>query len=94
MSFVENSFKHLSHYTNGKQNKIGIHLSNQNGSMQLTVHNTMEDKTAETKDHAGIGLNNVKKRLALLYPGEHELKITQENGCFNVDLKIAVNQKS
>lgn len=91
MSFVENSFKHLSHFNNGKQNEIAIDLTKQNGQMQFSVYNTMDEERSHTDKREGIGLNNVKKRLALLYPGEHELKITQQDGSFNVDLKLSIN---
>lgn len=91
MSFVENSFKHLSHHNNGKQNLVTIDITRQNGQMQFSVYNTTDDiKNAETV-HDGIGLNNVKKRLALLYSNEHELNITQKDGGFNVDLKLSIN---
>jgi LytS/YehU family sensor histidine kinase len=36
----------------------------------------------------GIGLKNVQKRLALLYPGKHELSITNEAEVFIVNLKL------
>lgn len=91
MSFVENSFKHLSHHNNDKQNLVTIDITRQNGQMQFSVYNTTDDiKNAETV-HDGIGLNNVKKRLALLYSNEHELNITHKDGGFNVDLKLSIN---
>ncbi|MEO7801665.1 MAG: histidine kinase [Ginsengibacter sp.] len=91
MSFVENSFKHLSHYSNGKQNEVAIDITRKDGQMQFSVYNTIDDvKTTENK-HEGIGLNNVKKRLQLLYPGEHELNITQKDDGFNVALKLSIN---
>ncbi len=91
MCFVENSFKHLSHYTHGKQNQITIDVTKQNGQMQFLVYNTVDEEKPVVKGHEGIGLINVKKRLALLYPGEHELSITQQDNSFKVDLKLAIN---
>lgn len=91
MSFVENSFKHLSHYNNGKQNLVTIDITRQNGQMQFSVYNTTDDIKNVGTVHDGIGLNNVKKRLALLYSNEHELNITQKDGGFNVDLKLSIN---
>ena len=43
--FVENSFKHLSHFAQGRQNEVQINLSRQNGSMFFSVYNTKEPKT-------------------------------------------------
>ena len=43
--------------------------------------------------HTGIGIENVQKRLALLYPGKHELVITDEEEVFIVNLKVELEQK-
>ena len=42
---------------------------------------------------SGIGIKNVEKRLALLYPGKHELSITNEEEVFIVNLKVELEQK-
>lgn len=88
--FVENSFKHLSHF-NHKQNEVQIRLSRQNGTVQFSVYNTTEPKTAIAKS-GGIGLTNVQKRLALLYPGKHQLKVNEKEGWFGVELSLSINQ--
>ena len=38
--------------------------------------------------NGGIGLKNVQKRLQILYPGKHELKMTSEPEHFTVMLRI------
>jgi LytS/YehU family sensor histidine kinase len=38
----------------------------------------------------GIGLKNVRRRLELLYPDKHEIKIHDESDSFSVELKITV----
>lgn len=43
--FVENSFKHLSHYSNGRMNEIKIDLAKNNGEMIFIISNTTEGKT-------------------------------------------------
>lgn len=57
--FVENAFKHLSHYPHDK-NRIAIHLGKENGSMTFAVSNTREEKAAEPAqlDSRGIGGGN------------------------------------
>lgn len=94
--FVENSFKHLSHFINDKQNKINMELSRQNGHMIFTVKNTTDCRQdaviplATLKD-GGIGLANVKRRLELLYPQKHQLSFEEQDGVFDVHLKIKID---
>jgi Putative regulator of cell autolysis len=89
--FVENSFKHLSHYSNGKMNEIKIDLSRENGEMNFMISNTTEGKHVnQTRQHSGIGLPNVKRRLELLYPQKHKLNIHQHDGWFDVALKMKI----
>jgi LytS/YehU family sensor histidine kinase len=89
--FVENSFKHLSHFNNDKENKVHISLSRNNGSMQFSVYNTTEHHTSKVNE-GGIGLANVKKRLDLLYPGKHQFSITEKEDWFCVDLTLSLYQ--
>ena len=89
---IENSFKHLSHFVNAKKNEIQIELSKQNGEMIFQVRNTTEGKQIhEFSNDGGIGLNNVKRRLQLLYPQKHQLTILEEQGWFDVQLTIKMN---
>ncbi|MDB5208041.1 MAG: hypothetical protein JWR72_3116 [Flavisolibacter sp.] len=89
--FVENSFKHLSHFIDGKQNEVQIKLWRQNGSMLFSVYNTTEQKI-ETNKSGGIGMANVQKRLELLYPGKHQLKVKETEGWFGVELNLSLHQ--
>jgi sensor histidine kinase YesM len=85
ITFVENAFKHVSNYKD-KPNYISARLKVDNNEILFCVSNTYNDKNLNQK--AGIGLINVKKRLRLLYPKNHTLKISEENGIFNVNLLI------
>jgi two-component system LytT family sensor kinase len=88
LPFVENSFKHLSHYSNGRQNKIQIGISRSDGTMQFSVSNTTEGDRPATQ--GGIGLTNVKKRLALLYPAKHHLTMHRQDDWFRVELHLSL----
>ncbi|HEY0679553.1 MAG TPA: histidine kinase [Chitinophagaceae bacterium] len=89
--FVENSFKHLSHFGNGKVNQVDINISRANGDFFFTVANTVDyTSTKNLEPVGGIGLKNVKRRLELLYPNKHSLNVMEENGWFKVKLKLKV----
>ncbi|SEW39303.1 sensor histidine kinase [Chitinophaga arvensicola] len=70
--FVENAFKHG--ISNRPEKPVRIDLQCNGQQLEFTVHNYMSgthrDKTG------GIGLENVSKRLQLMYPDEHLLEIT------------------
>jgi len=84
--FVENAFKH------GDKNHepgIIIHLNIGTGSMMFTVENFIKrNSQSAVEDSGGFGLQNIKKRLGLLYPGKHELKINIGEEKFKVELNI------
>jgi LytS/YehU family sensor histidine kinase len=89
--FVENSFKHLSHFSDEKLNEIKINLARENGEMRFFIKNTTEEKRVnEVKKYGGIGLSNIKRRLELLYPKKHELVINEHDGWFDVQLKMKI----
>jgi sensor histidine kinase YesM len=89
MPFVENSFKHLSHFNNGKKNLVKINAAKANGEFHFSVTNTIEH-TNTKEPVGGIGLKNVKRRLELLYPGTHFLEINEQGISFNVKLKLKI----
>ncbi len=71
--FVENAFKHG--VTSDPSSPIIIDIDIQNGRIIFTVKN---NKSGMNKDRtSGIGLNNVKRRLDLLYPGKYNLDIDE-----------------
>lgn len=87
--FVENAFKHISHHKN-QLNFIKLGLGMSNGSMMFTLENSKDAIEKSTDGHSGIGLTNVQRRLGLLYPDKHKLKITNEKETFKVDLTIKI----
>ena len=82
--FVENAFKHgdFSHENNGLL--INIYTNNQ--KLHVHCHNK---KGKQRKDvGGGIGLENVRRRLSLLYPGKHVLLVEDKNDFFTVNLEL------
>jgi len=85
--FVENAFKHGTGLIVNAQ--INIELKEVNNILQFVVSNKYNNLTHETKDkNSGIGLNNVKRRLNLLYGQNHALLIDKKDGWFTVSLQI------
>jgi len=83
-TFVENCFKHLS--VRDKWIAVLIHFENNN--LYMNVKNTYDPKTNETVNHQGIGLEQVKKRLELTYPGKHTLAFEIIDNVFSIELGI------
>ena len=85
--FVENAFKHGTGMINHAQ--IDINLKSEKNILYFTVSNKYDAGSTEIKDKAsGIGLANVQRRLELLYPHHHNLKIEKDNDLFTVSLQI------
>ncbi|MCK9219566.1 MAG: histidine kinase [Bacteroidales bacterium] len=86
--FVENAFKHGVSYL--EESEILITLSAQRQKLSFVVENKIiENKEEELKESgSGIGLKNVIRRLDLLYPQKHDLKINDQQGKYRVELNI------
>tara|TARA_B100000795_G_scaffold263478_1_gene242697 strand:- start:649 stop:1599 length:951 start_codon:yes stop_codon:yes gene_type:complete len=83
--FVENSFKHGQLIKGVLQ--ITIHLKVDKNNLLFTVKNASKNKEDLKK---GIGIENIKKRLEIMYAEKHELEIIDENKTFNVALKVVL----
>lgn len=87
--FVENAFKHVSSHSH-KNNFVKVELSRSNGQFIFSAENS-KDKERTADPYSGIGLNNVKRRLELLYPGRHELDIRDAEDIYRVNLKLKID---
>ena len=91
LPIVENTFKHGS--LSGRK-KGFIHISGEanNGSMVLTVENTINQRSNNQEDESsGFGLANLKKRLEMLYPGNYELTTRQSEDVYFTYLKYPLS---
>lgn len=86
--FIENAFKHGISY----REKSFINISTQTGDNKITFNctNSLGQQTEKDiqENHSGIGLENVKKRLNLLFPNRHSLNIEKTDKTFQVILEI------
>lgn len=83
--FVENFFKHGLDKTK-TDNSLWIELLQNDHEISFIIKNRI------LKNHpvstAGVGIENVKKRLLILYQNNFDLRIKEENNLFSVSLKI------
>lgn len=84
IAFVENAFKHG--VLTDPESPVDITLLATNEEINFKVQNK---KNRDKKDKtAGIGLNNVSRRLDLIYPDKHNLTIDDQPGSYSVNLKL------
>jgi two-component system, LytTR family, sensor kinase len=90
--FVENAFKYVSNHAD-KLNEIEIKLDRDGAFFTCYVRNTTEPMREKTPNESGgIGLQNVRRRLDLLYqPNDFELKIEDNATDFVVFLKLRID---
>ncbi|MFN8308630.1 MAG: histidine kinase [Chitinophagales bacterium] len=84
--FVENAFKHGVNAEEDSRIKISIQISSQYVTMR--VENNKVRVTLKDEEKSGLGIENTRHRLELLYPGKHELKIENGKKTFAVHLKL------
>lgn len=84
LPFVENAFKFVS-YDNEKESYIKISLIQKFNQVLFECENSYEKND---QVNGGIGLENVKRRLELLYPDAHTLQITDRNELWSVNLNL------
>jgi sensor histidine kinase YesM len=86
--FVENAFKHGIGLT--RDPFIHIELKAKNSQLFFSVINNYNNQHFSKDNSSGIGLVNVKNRLALLYPGKHTLTITDTGKQYQVTLQLTL----
>lgn len=85
--FLENSFKHgTSQMLTHPWITLNIVIEDQELAFQLS--NSKPITMAENTLTKGLGLSNVRKRLAILYPDTHSLSINEDEMSFGVSLKV------
>jgi len=86
--FIENCFKHGANSTTGN---FYIHIDLiiiENGISFLVKNSKQENYKADSQSSSKSGLNNVKRRLELLYPTRYKLEIQENTDSYAVNLEI------
>ena len=84
ITFVENAFKYGS--SSSRDCTIGINAEMQQGRFLFETRNRIMHSPKDGRH--GIGIENCRSRLDLLYPGKYELEVSQPDDMFNVRLMI------
>jgi two-component system, LytTR family, sensor kinase len=84
LPLVENAFKYV-----GGEYKMNISFTKQNETLMFMVENSIPAEI-DFKKTGGIGLENLKRRLELLYPGKHLLTTRKRNNSFVAELKLNI----
>ncbi|MDP2723080.1 MAG: histidine kinase [Bacteroidales bacterium] len=92
VAFIENAFKHG--ISNREQSYIHIKLEIDEKRLLFNIRNSVI-KSSQAVDgrYSGIGLENVKKRLNLLFPDKYRLAIVEKDGDFSVNLELDMELK-
>ncbi|MBE0647049.1 MAG: sensor histidine kinase [Bacteroidales bacterium] len=93
IAFIENAFKHGCK-TKALQPYIHIHFNIETpDTVKFSVENNYDESLSlEENKMAGFGLKNVKKRLDLLYPEKHDLRIINTGTTYRVELCICIQK--
>jgi hypothetical protein len=91
--FIENAFKHG--ISNRESSFIDIKMEIHKHDIIFATSNSIGKSTQPSDaEHSGIGLENVRKRLSLLFAESHRLTISKTDKEFNVELVIELKQKN
>nr|WP_294792243.1 histidine kinase [uncultured Mucilaginibacter sp.] len=86
--FVENAFKHGTGTLETAVINISLSVDEASRLMRFNVTNDVGPADDSKDSSSGIGIANVRRRLAILYPDKHELTISNTPDQFTVDLTI------
>jgi two-component system LytT family sensor kinase len=84
LPLVENAFKFI-----GGAYKLNIKATLTGNEIVFKVENSIPEFSQSVTKSGGIGLENLNRRLDLLYPGKYSLSAQKENGIFIAEMKLA-----
>jgi len=84
---LENVFKHGTRIIS-EDNPVEFRFEIINNKLIIYSKNKEKMLVKTDEEHGGIGLTNLQKRLALLYPGRHHLSVSQEDNYYISEVKI------
>ena len=93
-TLIENAFKHGISPVKPSFININIDIAhNDNGDRLICdVSNSYFPKNKANTDSSGIGLDNLRKRLMLIYPGQHIFAEKRDDTVYNIHLELTLKQ--
>lgn len=88
LPFIENAFKFSK--DKSKEHAIAIRFELEEKFVRMTCRNYYETRYLDVVKNEGLGIETIRERLRMLYPGKHELDIQEAENWFTVILKIAL----
>lgn len=86
--FVENAFKHGTGMIENPVINISIAVDENTHLLHFEIGNVISPLDVSKDSNSGIGIGNVKRRLAILHPDKHGLRIIHQDNTFTVKLDI------
>ena len=86
ISLIENAFKHGT--SSHKESFISVDMGLDKEDLVFSCENTIIEKSSTDYSGSGVGLDNMKRRLQLLYPDSHTYEQFVENGKYVVVVRI------
>lgn len=90
MTLIENAFKHGISNTSPSFILILIHIEDER--IHATISNSLFPKNEDDRREGGIGLDNLNKRLELIYGDEASMTVTREEGSYTTKLEIPLKR--
>ncbi|MDR1114924.1 MAG: histidine kinase [Tannerella sp.] len=87
ITFVENAFKHVSRDTEEK-GYVNIDFEQTDNTVRLEIRNSKSALPAKKRNASGLGLENARKRLDILYPESYTLSVEKTDTAYYLKLII------
>ena len=88
LPYIENAFKHGISYRRSSFIKILMKIDS--GVIKFECSNSIGKTEDAQKSLPGIGLENARKRLAILFPEKHEMRVTETETTYSMGLSIQI----
>lgn len=89
ITFIENAFKHGISYQQNSYVHINLEMQDDNKKICFTCKNSNFSKSKSIEERGGIGMENVRKRLNIIYNDEYELNV-DDNNPEEFDVKLVI----